>query len=809
MDVGDEALRDLRRRVEQHLGNEAASIVGKLSREELERLLHELGSQERSLWMVSEELQKTQAALEEARSRYFELYEAAPVGYVTVDREGGVVEANLTAADILRTPRGRLLQRRLGAVLSNGDGERFAAYCRQIFEGPAGRRSLEVHGVMADGRRIPIQLESVALEEPGRRLARIALIDLTRQRRAEGTLRESEAQLRAVMDAAVDGIITVGLDGTINSFNATAQRIFGYSTEEAGGKRFAQLVRDVGKARPGLRETTGWRKDGSRFPLELGVSEVNLENARRLVYFVRDVTERRQREEELRQAQRLEAVGALASGIAHDFNNLLMGIAGAVQVGLRNLDPQTLAYAQLRRALGATMRGSSLTRQLLRFGDKRRGEASPIELDEVVAGARDLISRLVGEHIQLSFEIAARGIAVRAEPGDIEQILMNLATNARDAMPGGGTLIVRTAPCGQGPSDGPIPGNYVCLVVQDSGIGMDAETKARVFQPFFTTKEVGKGTGLGLSTVFAVARRLGGQVRLESELGEGTTFRIFLPVSEESPALAGGAVERATRGSETVLVVEDDPLVRMAVQGFLEGLGYRPLLAVDPAEGLRIAGQRGPEIDVLLTDVMMPGMLGRRLAEAVREHLPGLPAVFMSAHPSDELLRAGRLEPGGRLLVKPFDAEALGSALRAVLDREGEAAPPPPPAEPAKGLRILLVDDNPDVVESLRDLLAQHDRRVEVAQSGSRALEIAGELGPDIVICDLELGLGMSGYDVARALRHDQRLRGAVLVALTGYDASTCGPQAAEAGFDQVVTKPIDVQRLEDLLVHGRTHAAE
>jgi two-component system cell cycle sensor histidine kinase/response regulator CckA len=536
------------------------------------------------------------------------------------------------------------------------------------------------------------------------------------------------------------------------------------------------------------REVTGRRKDGTELPIEVSIGELGSDSRPRLVAILRDVTERKRKEEDLRQAQRMEAVGTLASGIAHDFNNLLMGIAGAGYQALRNLDLSHPSHAPVSRAIDATMRGASLTRQLLSFGDKRRATAGPVELDAVVAGAKDLIGRLVGDHIRLTVETHAPGLTVIADPGDIEQILMNLATNARDAMPSGGELTVRTHVLAHegGSQDDSVD---VLLSVEDTGVGMDAATSARVFEPFFTTKEIGQGTGLGLSTVFAVATRLGGAIGVDSEVGRGTKLTLRLRASARHAANEIVAVASAlSRGSERVLVVEDDAMVRMAVESFLQSLGYRPTVAASPEEAIELCAQPGHEFDVLLTDVMMPGRLGGDLARELRIQRPGLRTLFMSAHPSEELVRLGRLEPNAALLNKPFSAQALGLALRRLVGSTRPAWP--------RALRVLVVDDNTAVADMLGEVFRDHSPHVAAAYTGERAVELAADLLPEVVVCDIDLGHGMSGYDVAETLKQDPRMRGTYLIALTGLHVNDCRIRASVVGFDEILSKPVNVEKL-------------
>ncbi len=391
----------------------------------------------------------------------------------------------------------------------------------------------------------------------------------------------------------------------------------------------------------------------------------------------------------------------------------------------------------------------------------------------------------------------APGLGVLAEPGEIEQILMNLVANSRDAMPEGGELDVETQAADDGSS--------VTLSVSDTGKGMDEETRSRLFEPFFTTKGVGQGTGLGLSTVFAVTRQRGGEIEVDSQPGRGTVVTVKLPVVARN--LATRTPQDGTpRGTETVLAVEDDPLVRETIEGDLRALGYTPLMAGLPEEAFEIA-RRADSIDLMLTDVMMPEMMGGELARELTRQRPDLPVLFMSAHPRSELLRLKRIAPDDHSAQQAVRAARAGSGGarrpgQTPASARAEAAASSQAEEPAQGRRALIVDDDADVAETMSDALEQAGLPATIARTGAEAIRIAGDVRPVLVFCDVALGKGLSGYDVARALRADPRLRDATLIAVTGLPADQCAAAATAAGFDYVLTKPIDLDRLEELARH-------
>jgi len=390
---------------------------------------------------------------------------------------------------------------------------------------------------------------------------------------------------------------------------------------------------------------------------------------------------RRETEEALRaserqflHAQRLETVGRLASGGAHDYNNLLMGISGCIQIALKYIDPETRPHRYLDEARRAAMRGSSLTRQLLAFSHREEAVPTEVDLNTVLQSTERLVRSLVGETVEVRFALKVGDGRVRADAGQLEQVLMNLVVNARDAMRGHGALEVEAAEVMvEGDREGRparlSPGAYVTLRVTDTGCGMDEATRARAFEPFFTTKGVG-GTGLGLATVKDIIEESGGVIDLVSEIGRGTTVTVYLPCSEAeaSSKRRPTAIAPGPTSTRTVLVVEDEPLVRLALRGYLEEAGYRVLEACDAVEAELMGREHGDAIHVLLTDIMLPGSSGPTVAAGVSELSPGVRVIFMSAHPKSALVEAGHLDASAAVLRKPFDEETLVAEIERARD---------------------------------------------------------------------------------------------------------------------------------------------
>ena len=512
---------------------------------------------------------------------------------------------------------------------------------------------------------------------------------------AEADLRASEARLKAIIDAALDAVITMDGDGVVLSWSPQAERVFGWPASEAvGGKlsttiippRFREahergLAHFLGTGEgPVLNqriEITGLRRDGREIPVELTITPVRLGGAWLFSAFLRDISERKLLEAQLRQAQKMEAVGRLAGGIAHDFNNLLTAIIGYTDLALADLREGDPMRQDMEEILRAAHRAAGLTRQLLAFSRQQVLAPRVLDLNEVVQTVDKMLGRLVGEDIELQSVLAPGLGHIKADPGQLEQVIVNLAVNARDAMPTGGKLTIETADVEMAETRGrdltTVPaGRYVMLAITDSGTGMDEDTKARIFEPFFTTKEQGKGTGLGLATVYGIVKQSGGFIWVYSEPGHGTTFKIYLPrVEGAADALAPPVGTAAVpRGTETVLIVEDEEAVRALAKTALARKGYRVLEAANGGEALLLCESERAPIHLLVTDVVMPGLGGADLAQRLAPLRSEMKVLFISGYTDRAAARHGTMQPGAAYLEKPFSLDALARKVREVLDRE-------------------------------------------------------------------------------------------------------------------------------------------
>jgi signal transduction histidine kinase/CheY-like chemotaxis protein len=436
------------------------------------------------------------------------------------------------------------------------------------------------------------------------------------------------------------------------------------------------------------RDLVAQRKDGSAIPVEISIGPLATREGALVTAAIRDITERKQLEQQFRQSQKMEAVGQLAGGIAHDFNNLLTVINGHSEMALQLLKADDPLHSNLEQIKEAGDRAASLTRQLLAFSRKQILEPKVLDLNAIVTNLDKMLQRLIGEGIALQTALAPALGRVKADSGQIEQVLINLAVNARDAMPQGGRLTIEAANV---ELDGHYaaqhvavqPGPYVMLAVSDTGCGMDAETQARIFEPFFTTKGQGKGTGLGLSTVHGIVKQSGGYIWVYSEPGRGTTFKIYLPrVDAQAEALEPHSPrQESLQGTETILLVEDEERVRRLARTILAGHGYSVLEAPNGAEALRISEQHSGAIHLLVTDVAMPGMSGREVVARLAPAHPSMKVLYMSGYTDNAIVHHGVLMPGIAFVQKPFTPNGLARKVREVLD----AGPNAPGSAPEEG----------------------------------------------------------------------------------------------------------------------------
>ena len=535
--------------------------------------------------------------------------------------------------------------------------------------------------------RVEDVTELVRLQAQGV-VERQATADLRAQAARMAETLRATVQYQALMEQANDAILMMDVGGLILEANREAERLLGRPRAQIVGRVYEHFVipeeREESRRRRSQLRTEGTLRVGGRrleraggtlVTVDVSGSLVRIGEESRILAILRDVTEQQRLEALLLQAQKMESVGRLAGGVAHDFNNLLGVITGYGDLLLREIGEDHPSHRRVVEIRKATDRAATLTRQLLAFSRKQVMQLRVTDLNAVVAGIEPMLRRLIGEHIELITVLSPRLGRVKADVGQIEQVIANLTVNARDAMPRGGKLILETGNVDldemyAASRPDARPGPHVMLAVSDTGQGMDAATQAHLFEPFFTTKAVGKGTGLGLATVYGIVKQVGGQLMVYSEPGRGTSFKIYLPriegEADELPAAARPGPPPV--GTETILLVEDEPALRILIREILISAGYRVLDGATAREALSLSAGHGGPIHLALTDVILPSMSGRQMADALRAARPDTRVLYMSGYTDDAISHHGILEPGTHFMEKPFTSDALLRKVREVID---------------------------------------------------------------------------------------------------------------------------------------------
>ncbi|MGP8243158.1 MAG: response regulator [Bryobacteraceae bacterium] len=657
------------------------------------------------------------------------------------------------------------------------------------------------------------------IAELERRLGALATSSLQDSdvRQSEQAAREATGKYLRIANCIPDTLWSIDLSGRFTYVSPGVERTFGWTPEECMDLNYRDFVGPEEAVKIGLIleeelkkaaapqcdrnlvrtfERELLRKDGTTLWAEVNASFTWSEDGTPIgcTGVTRDITERKQAETEreklrlqLAHAQKMESIGRLAGGIAHDFNNLLTVITGYANLGLARLRTGDPLRDQMDEIRKAGERAAGLTRQLLAFSRKQLLQPRILSLNSVVGDMQSFLQRLLGEDVEVLFSPCTQDLTVCADPHQLEQVIMNLVVNSKDAMPGGGRLLIETSLVERDESYARLhpearPGRYALLAVSDTGVGMDEVTRQRIFEPFFTTKEAGKGTGLGLSMVQGIVAQSGGHINVYSELGQGTTFKIYLPrLTEAATDVEKPAAPAELRGKETILVVEDQEEVRRLAVAALEAYGYRVIEAPDAEAALMICEKESVRIHLVLTDVVMPQMNGRKLVDRLAKVRPGIKALFMSGYTDNAILHHGVLGGGTEFIEKPFAPEELAGKIRAVL---GPPAPRP---------RILVADDEAGVRGFVRAVLEQGGYEVIEAADGRQALQgvRAGQVA--VVITDLAMP-EQEGLETIQALRREAP--GAGIIAISGAFGGQFLKTAQLLGADAVLSKPVNPELL-------------
>jgi PAS domain S-box-containing protein len=629
-------------------------------------------------------------ALHESQQRFRDLFENSPDAIFVGDLNGAVLDVNLASCLLHGLPREQLVGKNIFTDLvpetqreqARGDFEKLAS-------GKGSR--VESESLTAEGRVTPVEVRASRIEYGGRPALLLHVRDITERREAEAALQSSETLFRSVWQNSVTGLRLVNEEGVIVAVNDAFCRLVGMEAQALEGQAFTVIYaasRDRDKILEQHRESFLARNvrrkperqyvlhNGKAVTLEIIDSFIQLhERPLLMLSLFRDVTTQRQLEEQLRQSQKMEAIGQLAGGVAHDFNNILTVIQGHASLLMAaNLGESSGKSAE--QIVQAAERAAGLTRQLLTFSRRQLIQPKQLDVNKVVGNMTNMLGRLLGEDVTLQLNYCQSPPMVEADAGMLEQVLLNLAVNARDAMPKGGQLAIRIAIAdledafGEGQSEART-GRFVCLSVTDTGTGITPENQRRIFEPFFTTKEIGKGTGLGLATAYGIVKQHHGWIEVESQVGNGTTFRIYLPYTEPGQAAAEKPTTQITvrGGNETILLVEDEAPVCELVSRVLARYGYKVLPAGNAVEAMEVWRNHKAKIALLLTDLVMPNhMNGRELAEKLWAEEPKLKVIFTSGYSADIVGKDFKLEPEVNFLQKPYQLQTLATTVRRCLD---------------------------------------------------------------------------------------------------------------------------------------------
>jgi len=751
------------------------------------------------------ERKRVEAELRAKEENYRQLIEQAADGIFLVEGGGRFAVVNSAIRKMLGYTEGEMLQ--LNILDTYIPSQRASGESRLGELRNGAQVTFERLMRRKDGSAVLVEASARRIED-GRLQAIVR--DITERKRAENALRESERKTRALLDRSFGFIGMLTLDGMLVEVNQTALEFAGVERQDVLGRPFweASWWNHSPELQERLRvavvtaaagemvrfEATLRAADGSIHPVDFSLKPVRDESGQveMLIPEGRDITELKRAGEEkanlqaqLHQAQKMESIGRLAGGVAHDFNNLLTVINGYSRLLLDALDPDDPLRESLEEIHRAGERAAGLTQRLLAFSRKQVLQPRVLDLNRVVRDTQPLLARLVGEDVELCVQLDAASATICADPHQLEQVIMNLAVNSRDAMPGGGRLSLGTAIAAWGGSlarshPGAPAGRYVVLSVTDTGVGMDEETRRRIFEPFFTTKEVGKGTGLGLSMIQGVVEQSGGFIDVASQPGSGTTFTIYLPWVEDTPDGAkepvAGAAAPLAGNRKTILVVEDQREVREYVAAALAAFGYQVIQAENADQALPLFQSQVAAIDLVLTDVVMPHLSGPELANLVWKLRPGTKVLFMSGYNDNSIAHDGEVERSVDFIQKPFSPNQLAAKVGDMMDAAGRPA------------RILVADDEPGVRNYLREVLETAGYEVTEAADGEQALKAARAGRVDLVITDLVMP-EREGIETIRALRKEAS--GVGIIAISG----ALGPQFLEIarvlGAQAVLSKPL------------------
>lgn len=632
------------------------------------------------------------------------ILEAIPDAVAAVNQQGVIIQVNSQTEALFGYTRDELIGQKVEMLVPDGQRPQHHLHREHFHQQPKIRRmgsGLDLCGRRRDGSEVPVEISLSPVATAGGMIVLSVIRDISNRKRIEDELRraneeldrrksrelrDSQNRLALIVDSSQDAIIGKNLDGIVTHWNKGAEQIYGYTSQEMIGRpisvlapkeRADEIPAILEKIRHGERveyfESVRVTKDKRYLSMSISVSPIHDAEGKIIgaSTIARNITGQKKIEDQLRQSQKMEAVGRLAGGLAHDFNNLLGIVTACTELLRGRVDSGSLEYLDNIRE--AAKRGASLTRQLLSFGRRQQSQAQVLDLNDRLKEVSKLLRPLMGDDVETVLLSRCPTAIMEVDPSQLDQIIMNLAVNARDAMPAGGKLILETGVLDFDEAfareHSMLTGRHVMLAVSDNGTGMDEATRSRIFEPFFTTKDIGKGTGLGLATVYGIVKQSGGHIWVYSEPGRGTTFKLYFPSAEHKLGMVSEIPAEALpprREGVTILLTEDDELIRKLTRKMLEDHGYNVLEAEDGKSALEVIANENLSIDVILTDVVMKGMSGPELVLRLLDSHPGMRVIYMSGYTGELVLNQG-IEGSIRLLEKPFTRADLLKTLHAVL----------------------------------------------------------------------------------------------------------------------------------------------
>ena len=688
-------MTELRIKAENRLESMLARLEGLAEEDvqDIKNLVHELQVHQIELEMQNEELRKLQNELEISRQKYFDLYNLAPTGYYTFNKDGQILEANLQAAQMLGLERQALLKENIYAFIHNEDCDLFYWHLAKVCETHE-HHTCELRMHRKNGAQLDVYLESVGIENDGKifKKCRTSITDISELKQAEAALRESEEKYRHLFENSNDAIYIM-YQNQFQMVNKKFVEILGLSLAEVNRKEFdfislvapegQSFIRErlnrfaLGEENPPHYDFTALTRDGRKIEVEVCETLIKYNGGRAIQAILRDVSERKRLEEQLRQAQKMEAIGKLAGGIAHDFNNLLTVILGNAEILRVTLEKRLQQFEEIDEIKKAAERAALLTKQLLAFARKQLLVLKVVNLNKNINYMKKLLQRLIGENIELILDLDPGLDYIKADSTQLNQLFMNLVINSKEAISENGQITIRTRNITINAENrdryrNAEPGKFVFLSVEDTGKGIESDILDKIFDPFFTTKGMAQGSGLGLSVVYGIIQQHKGWIHVISEKGRGTLFRILLPITEEIPIEETDetiSLESLRGTGERILVIEDEEVVRNYVVKLLPKEGYSVFAAASAKEALHIFRREKGSFDLIFSDVILPDISGVRLAEMLILENPKIPVLLGSGYADHESEWPAIKEKGFHFISKPYSIPILLQQIKQILTR--------------------------------------------------------------------------------------------------------------------------------------------